>query len=70
MNISYTMYQAEHQRSTVEQREADTHAGELAASVAKLGRSLRRTAGGHQSPGHTPEGPAAPTAACFVPRPR
>jgi hypothetical protein len=67
MNISYTMYEADHPRSAAAQREADTRAGELAASVARLGRSLRRTVTRNQSSRRTAPAPAG---ACFVPRPR
>ena len=41
MNISYLLYQAEHQRSVTEQREADVAAGEMAAAITRAGRSLR-----------------------------
>jgi hypothetical protein len=41
MNISYMLYQAERPRSAAEQRAADAQVGELAAAVARLGRSLR-----------------------------
>jgi hypothetical protein len=66
MTISYTMYEADHPRSAAGQREADVQAGELAASVARLGRSLRRTVTGNHARRTTP----APAGACFVPRPR
>jgi hypothetical protein len=50
MNIAYLIYQAERPRSVAEQREADIQVGELAASAARLGRSLQHAftgANGH-----------------------
>jgi hypothetical protein len=45
MNISYLLYQAERPRNAAEQRQADVQTGELAASIAQLGRSLRHPTG-------------------------
>jgi hypothetical protein len=80
MNISYLMYQAERPRSAAEQREADVHAGEVAAAFAQLGRAgrravTRRHAAGRQGPGrHGTRGTDLRTTpvnvACAVPRPR
>lgn len=59
MNISYMIYQAERQPSIMEQREADTRAGELAAAIAKAGRTVKagviRRAGGSR-----PQAPVIP----------
>ena len=49
MNITYLIYEAERPRSMMEQRETDARAGELAAAVARLGRSLRHPATGPRS---------------------
>ena len=49
MNITYLIYEAERPRSTAEQREADMQAGQLAATVARLGHSLRHPATGKQN---------------------
>lgn len=38
---SYLIYQAERQRSAADQREADVRAGELAASIAKIGHAVK-----------------------------
>ena len=40
MNTAYMIYQAERSRTAAEQREADRRNGELAASFARLWRSL------------------------------
>lgn len=48
MNIAYMLYQAERTRSAAEQRQIDTRAGELAAAIARRGRTGRRTAASHQ----------------------
>jgi len=52
MNISYLIYQAERQRSVVEQRETDVMTAELAASIANAGRAAKamvsRVAGNRQ----------------------
>jgi hypothetical protein len=78
MNISYLIYQAERPRSAAEQRAADVRAGQLAAAVARLGRSLRHPITGNQdSPvtgnhntGREGQRPATAPVACAVPRPR
>jgi len=70
MNISYLLYQAEHQRSATEQREADVAAGEMAAAIARAGRSLRNTVTGTRDARRGNQRLAAATAACAVPRPR
>jgi hypothetical protein len=46
MSITYLIYEAERPRSMTEQRETDARAGEFAAAVARLGRSLRHPATG------------------------
>ena len=51
MNISYLLYQAERTHSVAEQREIDTHAGELAAAIAGLGRAGRRAVTRYQRTG-------------------
>lgn len=43
MNFSYLIYQAEHVKSTREQREADVRVGELAEGFTRLWRSLLPT---------------------------
>jgi hypothetical protein len=40
MNISYVIYQAERTKTTVEQREIDRSAGELAATLARRWQTL------------------------------
>ena len=70
MNISYLIYQAERPRSMAEQREADVRAGELAAAVARLGRSLRHPATGRQNARREGQRPADETVSCAIPRPR
>ncbi|MGH3246126.1 MAG: hypothetical protein ACRDOI_07940 [Trebonia sp.] len=71
MNISYLIYQAERPRSVTEQREADVRAGELAAAVTRLGRSLRRSVTERkQDAWRGGQPPAIETIACAVPRPR
>jgi hypothetical protein len=70
MNITYLIYEAERPRSTAGQREADARAGEFAAGVARLGRSLRHPGTGKRNArrdGHRPAGRAAARA---IPRPR
>jgi hypothetical protein len=69
MNISYLIYEAERPRTMAEQREADARAGEFAAAVARLGRSLRRTAG-KQELRRGGRRPAVTAVSCAVPRPR
>ena len=76
MNISYLLYEAERPLSAAEQREADVRTGELAAAVARLGRSLRHPPAGHR--GHRAGGggsraaarPSTEPLACLVPRQR
>jgi hypothetical protein len=46
MNITYLIYDTERPRSMAEQRETDAQAGQFAASVARLGHSLRHPATG------------------------
>lgn len=50
--FSYLIYEAERQRSAADQREADVRAGELAASIAKIGHAVKaavtRRAGGNR----------------------
>jgi hypothetical protein len=70
MNISYLIYQAERPRSVTEQREADVRAGELAAAVARFGRSLRRSVTGNQDARREGQRPARATVSCAIPRPR
>ena len=69
MNISYLIYQAERPRSTMEQREADLRAGEVAAAFARLGRSLRRQVTGGHDTRWTGQPPAIETISCTVSRP-
>jgi hypothetical protein len=69
-NISYLIYQAERPRSAAEQREADVRTGELAAMVARLGRSRRRPVTGKQDARRDGERPARATGSCAIPRPR
>jgi hypothetical protein len=47
MNISYLIYQAERPLSRAEQREADVRAGELAASIAGVGRAVKAAVNRH-----------------------
>lgn len=70
MNISYLIYEAERPRSMAEQREADVRAGEMAASFARLGRSLRHSVTGKQTARWQGQPPAIETISCAVPRPR
>ncbi|HEY0934582.1 MAG TPA: hypothetical protein VGD91_12665 [Trebonia sp.] len=67
MNISYLIYQAERPLGPAEQREADVQAGELAASVARLGRSLRHPATGAKGQAQRA---ARAAALASIPRPR
>ena len=69
MNISYLIYQAERPRSMADQREADVRTGEMAAAVARLGRSLRHPAAGKQDARREGQRPAT-TLSCAIPRPR
>jgi len=41
MNIGYLIYEAERPKSVAEQRAADVRKGELAAGVARVGRSVK-----------------------------
>jgi hypothetical protein len=43
MNIGYLILEAERVKSPAEQRAADARTGELAAGVARLGRSVKET---------------------------
>jgi hypothetical protein len=70
MNISYLIYQAERPRSAAEQREADVQAGELAAAVARLGRSLRHPVTGNQDARREGRRPAGTPLSRAIPRPR
>jgi len=70
MNITYLIYQAERTRSTTEQREADVRAGEMAAAIARLGRSLRHQVTGGRSARWTGQPPAIESISCAVTRPR
>ena len=69
MSITYLIYEAERPRSTAEQREADVRAGEFAAAVTRIGRSLRHPATGknYAKRGQRAAGTTVP---CPVPRPR
>jgi hypothetical protein len=70
MNISYLIYEAERPRSVAERREADVRAGELAAAVARFGRSRRHPATGNQDARRAGQHPAGATVSCAIPRPR
>ena len=70
MNITYLIYEAERPRSTAEQREADVRAGEFAAAVTRIGRSLRHPATGKHSARRDSKRPIAATVTCAIPRPR
>jgi hypothetical protein len=70
MNITYLIYEAERPRSMMEQREADARAGELAAGVARLGRSLRHPATGKRNARRDARRPVRATVTCAIPRPR
>jgi hypothetical protein len=69
MNITYLIYEAERPRSMAEQREADARAGEFAAAVTWLGRSLRHPATAKQN-ARRGQRAAGTTVPCPVPRPR
>jgi hypothetical protein len=69
MSITYLIYEAERPRSMMEQRETDARAGELAAAVARLGRSLRHPATGKDY-ARRGQRVARTTVPCPVPRPR
>lgn len=70
MNIAYLVYQAERPKSRLERREADARAGELAAAVTRLGRSLRHAVTGGPSAGWESQAPAIETITCAAPRSR
>jgi hypothetical protein len=71
MNIGYMLYQAERTRSAAEQRQIDTQAGELAAAIARRGRTGRRTVVRHRRTVRPAGRPATPAAvSCAVPSPR
>jgi hypothetical protein len=70
MNITYLIYEAERPRSMAEQRETDARAGEFAAAVARLGRSLRHPATGKRGVTRDGRRLAGTTAARAIPRPR
>jgi hypothetical protein len=53
-----------------EQREADVRAGEFAAAVARLGRSLRHPVTGKQDARREGQRLASTAVACTIPRPR
>ena len=69
-NISYLLYQAERPRSAAEQRETDVRTGELAAAVARLGRSLRHPITGTKDTRQKGQRPATATASCMAANPR
>jgi hypothetical protein len=70
MNMSYQMYQAERPLSAAQQREADARAGELAAAVARLGRSLRHSVTGNYDARREDQRLARAALARAIPRPR
>ena len=70
MNITYLIYEAERPRSMAEQREMDARAGEFAAAVARLGRSLRHPGKGRRSARRDSRRPVGATVSCAIPRPR
>jgi hypothetical protein len=70
MSIWYLSYKAERPLGSAEQREADVRAGELAAAVARLGRSLRHPVTGNQDARREGQRPARATVPCAIPRPR
>jgi hypothetical protein len=59
MNIGYLIYEAERPKSAAEQRAADVRAGEFAAGVARVSRSVKqavmRAADLRRTGGHTAE---------------
>ena len=69
MNSNYLIYEAERPRSMTEQRETDARAGEFAAAVTRLGRSLRHPATG-KNYARRGQRVAGTTVPCPVPRPR
>jgi hypothetical protein len=70
MNITYLIYEAERPRSMAEQREMDARAGEFAAAVARLGRSLRHPGEGKRNARRDSRRPVVATVSCAIPRPR
>jgi hypothetical protein len=70
MNITYLIYDAERPRSTAEQRETDVRAGEFAAAVGRIGRSLRHPATGRNYARRDGKRPTGTTVARAIPRPR
>jgi hypothetical protein len=70
MNITYLIYEAERPRSMAEQREADVRAGEFAAALARLGRSLRHPAKGERNARRDSQRLVGATVSCAIPRPR
>ena len=70
MNITYLIYEAERPRSMAEQREMDARAGEFAAAVTRLGRSLRHPATGKRNARRDAQRRVRATVACAIPRPR
>jgi hypothetical protein len=70
MNITYLIYEAERPRGMAEQRRADVQAGEFAAAVSRIGRSLRHPAAGKNHASRAPKRTAGTTVARAIPRPR
>jgi hypothetical protein len=70
MNITYLIYEAERPRSMMEQRETDARAGEFAAAVAQLGRTLRHPATGKRNARRDARRPVMATVTRAIPRPR
>jgi hypothetical protein len=70
MNITYLIYEAERPRSMAEQRETDARAGEFAAAVARLGRSLRHPAAGKRNARRDAQRRVGATVTCAIPSPR
>ncbi|MGH3209035.1 MAG: hypothetical protein ACRDNO_14860 [Trebonia sp.] len=69
MNTTYLIYEAQRPRSMADQRETDMRAGEFAAALGRLGRSLRHRATGKQS-ARRGQRPVGATVTCAIPRPR
>ena len=70
MNITYLIYEAERPLNAAEQRETDARAGEFAAAVARLGRSLRHPGEGKRNARRDSRSPVVATVSCAIPRPR
>jgi hypothetical protein len=70
MNITYLIYEAERPRSMMEQRETDARAGEFAAAVARLGRTLRHPVTGKRNARQDARRPVMATVTRAIPRPR